>query len=414
MEVDIPFGHRHEMVVFPHACAPAGIGRMAGSGADETSIITAALHHPLASPTLQDFLRQAGDLLIVVNDGTRATPTGRILEILAETLQGVPRLKIVVATGLHRAPTEAEYQSILGGAYTRFRDVTAAHDGNSLDDLTWVKNVDDKILINPAVAEAGRILVINSVEPHFFAGYTGGRKSFLPGLAGYPSVEASHAGAVSEAAAPLRTAGNPVREFIDASTRFLDMSRVFAIQVVLDRFDKIVIAAVGNMDRAFAVACAGATKFYTMTVGRRFDIVLAQVRPPLDINLYQTEKAWEHARYALKPGGILICVSACAQGIGSGFYWRLVEKYPDHSRWLGLAGRPYEMGLHKLVRIARMRESGELWLVSTIDEQTAQRFWYTAKPSVQAAVDEAFVRKGPHAAMLIVDDAALTVPVIAE
>lgn len=414
MKLDIPFNYQGETVTFSPGCAPDYIGRTAGGEVNQAALVAEAVAVPLGLPPLADFLRKVSDMLVVVNDGTRATPSGLILETIYETMQSVPRLKILVATGLHRTPTEEEYRGILGPTYDRLREVTSAHDGNTVENLTPVRSGPLEILVNPALAEAEYILVINSVEPHFFAGYTGGRKSFLPGLAGYPTVEASHAGAVLEAAAPLRTAGNPVREFIDQNTGFLDPSRVFAIQVVLDRFDKIVAAAAGNIDEAFAAACAGAYNFYTMPVGRRYDIVLAVVKPPLDINLYQTEKAWEHARYALKQGGILICVSACRQGIGSEFYQRLGRKYPDHSQWLALADRPYEMGLHKLVRTARLWEQGELWLVSAIDDQTACTFRYEPKPTVQAALDEAFAVKGPDASALIIDDAALTIPIVTE
>jgi len=414
MELQILVGSRSETVVFPDRSRPDRIGRTAGDELDIPALLRRACEQPIASPPLADFLRGAKNLLIVVNDATRATPTGVILEAIRDELKTVPEVKIVVATGLHRAPTGEEYRAILGAAHNDFRAVCFAHNGHQLDELEWIDGGQEKILINPALLGAERVLIINSVEPHFFAGYTGGRKSLLPGLAGYPSVEASHAGAVSELAAPLRVADNPVRRFIQRNTNFIDSVQVFAVQVVLDRFDKIAQAFAGNIDPAFSRACAGAYKFYTMPVERRYDIVLALVPSPLDINLYQTEKAWEHAKYALKPGGILICVSACHEGIGSEFYRQLAEKYPDFSRWLSLAEQPYEMGLHKLVRTARMRNQGELWLVSDLDSETVRRFWYEPKTSVQKAVDEALAIRGRDALILIVDDAALTVPVFAE
>jgi len=412
MELHIPFGTRVETVAVPNDISLDRIGRSAADDVDAVALLRDAFARPVDSPPLQEFLAGAQSLLVVVNDATRATPTGLILDFLREQLAAVPKLKILVATGLHRAATEEEYRTILGAGYNDFRGICQSHDGNRPEDLEWVSGGQHEILVNPALLRAERILVINSVEPHFFAGYTGGRKSFLPGLAGYPSVEKSHAGAVSEAAAPLRVSGNPVRGFIESNTGFIDPARVFAVQAVLDRFDKIARVFVGNIDAAFGLACAEAHKFYTMAVNRRYEIVLAVVRPPLDINLYQAEKAWEHARGALKAGGVLICVSACREGIGSTFYRRLGEIYPDQSGWLALAGQPYEMGLHKLVRTARMRAQGELWLVSDIDDDTARRFWYEPKESVQAAVDEAVARAGQKPHLLIVDDAALTVPVV--
>jgi len=412
MELQVPLGSRSETVVFPDEAEPDRIGRAAGGAVNVRSLLRQALKQPVASPPLADFLRGVKSLLVVVNDATRTTPTGLILEVIRDEIKAVPRLEIVVATGLHRAPTHEEYRTILGPVHNDFRGVCFAHDGYQPENLEWIDGGREKILVNLAVRRAERILLISSVEPHFFAGYTGGRKSFLPGLAGYPSIEASHAGAVYESAAPLHIAHNPVREFIERNTTFVDPAKVFTVQAVLDRFDKIAQAFAGNIDSAFRQACAGAHKFYTIPVARRYDIVLALVRPPMDINLYQAEKAWEHAKYALKPGGILICVSACTEGVGSDFYQRLVEEYPDHAQWAALAEKPYTMGLHKLVRTARMRKLGELWLVSDIDSETARRFWYEAKASVQAALEEAWGVKGPNASVLIIDDAALTVPVV--
>ena len=414
MHLEIPYGLQSEKVVWNARYAPDRVGRVAGGVADPAPLIRQACAQPVDSVPLDEFLRRARDLLVVINDATRATPTGTILHALREKLAAVPRVKIVVATGLHRAPNDDEYRTLLGPTHDDFRAVCFAHDGNKPEELEWVDGGEQRVLINPSVPAADRILVINSVEPHFFAGYTAGRKSFLPGLAGYPSVEASHAGAVAEAAAPLRVAGNPIREFIDRNTGFIDCAKVFALQVVLDRDDKIARVYAGNIDSTFRLACAVAHKFYTMPVHRRYEIVLALVRPPLDINLYQTEKAWEHARYGLVQGGILICVSRCREGAGSDFYQRLNVEYPDHAQWLELEHQPYRMGLHKLVRTARMWRQGDLWVVSDVDEDTARRAWYEPKPSVQQALDDALAKQGREASLLIIDDAALTVPVVVE
>ena len=413
MELVVPFGEETQRIVWS-GHPPDRIGRMSTGVSDVATLIRQTCAQPLDSPALGEFLRGAKDLLVVINDATRATPTGQILHALHEQLAAVGRLSIIVATGLHRAPTDDEYRTLLGPTHDDFRSVCIAHNGNKPESLEWVDGGERRILMNPAISAADRILVINSVEPHFFAGYTAGRKSFLPGLAGYPSVEASHAGAVSEAAAPLQIKGNPIREFINRNTAFVDRAKVFALQVVLDRDDKIAGVCAGNIDSAFRLACAVAHKLYTMPVHRRYEIVLALVRPPLDINLYQTEKAWEHARYALAPGGILVCASACREGAGSDFYERLNAEYPDHSRWLALADQPYRLGLHKLVRTARMWQQGELWVISGVDELTARRAWYEPKPSVQQALDEALAKKGAEASMLIIDDAALTVPVVVD
>ncbi len=412
MELHLPFSTAVERIAVPDSLPADRIGRTAGDDTPAEDILRRALASPLQSSSLADFCRAAADLLVVINDTTRSTPTGLILAAIQEILPPPERVHIIVATGLHRAPTEEEYQLLLGDAYDRWRGRTIAHDGWAVDELVEVDGGSSPVLVHPALKAARHILVITSVEPHFFAGYTGGRKSFLPGLAGYPSVEESHAHAVSEEAQPLRIAGNPVREFISGNTDFLRGKAIFSIQVVLDRFDKIVFAAAGDVDESFTAACVAARSFYTMSVSRRYDIVVALVRPPLDLNLYQTEKAWEHARYAVNQGGIALCASACPQGIGSRFYERLISAYPDQSQWLQLADQPYEMGAHKLVRTARMRAHAELWLVSTLEHNLVRQYGYEPKESLQSAMTEAVALKGDDATTLIIDDAALTVPIL--
>jgi nickel-dependent lactate racemase len=366
-----------------------------------------AIAAPLEAPLLAEFLRGAKSPLIVVNDATRSTPTGAILQAMWPVLSATPNWRVIVATGLHRAPTAAEVRVIFGTLEEHVGPRLLVHDGYDEAALTTVES-DNLVRMNRAVIEADRLLVINSVEPHFFAGYTGGRKSILPGLAGEKTIERSHAGAVSAAAAPLSVDDNPVRQFIHAHTQFVDPRRIWAMQVVLDREERIAAAFAGDVDVTFARACAAANEFYVVALDRTYDIVLSAVHPPLDLNLYQTMKGWELSQAGVRDGGVVIVTSPCPQGVGAAFYTRLIDTYPDPATWLRLESGPYRLGVHKLVRTARALARFRLFAVTDMPEAEVARYGYEGFTSLDRAVADAVEHVGPAPHVLVVEDSALT------
>jgi nickel-dependent lactate racemase len=404
----IRFGEKIVPLALPVSAQLTVVGRRARAGVDGGEVLSNALREPIKAPSLTDFLRDSQSPLVVVNDATRSTPTAMILSHILPALNHHPGWKAIVATGLHRQPTEAELAQIFGAILPDIRDRILIHDGRDAKNMTIVKSELGDVLVNNAALRADRLTLINSVEPHFFAGFTGGRKSLIPGLAGYETVERSHAGAVSPTSEPLRSKGNPVREFIDYSTQVIPAERLWAIQVVLDSNDLVAAAFVGNVDQCFARACTTAREYYTVELDRQYDIVIAAVHPPLDLNLYQIEKGWELCQKAVRDGGMLSVTSPCTEGVGSAFYQRLSEEFPNQEDWLALAGRPYTMGLHKLVRTARAKMRFRLVAVTNMHTHEVRRFGYEAHDTIHDAIDAALAHAGETAQVLIVNDAGLT------
>jgi nickel-dependent lactate racemase len=345
---------------------------------------------------------------VVVNDATRSTPTEAMLSTLLPSLLQTPNWQVIVATGLHRAPAEFELHRIFGNQLSQVRSRLLIHNGYDQASLQAWESTDGPVYINQAVASADRLVLLSSVEPHFFAGYTGGRKSIVPGLAGKDSVQRSHAGAVFAEAGPLRIDGNPVREYIHKNTMFIDQRRAWSIQTVLDAHDRLAAAFAGDIDKTFDAACAVARKYYVQSVARAYDIVLAAVYPPLDINLYQAQKGWELSQLAVKDDGVLVVTSPCTEGAGSPFYARLSETFPNKGEWTSLATRPYTMGLHKLVRTGRARSRIRLMAVTNMPATEIERYGYEAHASVDDAIRAAIAHVGLPARALVVEDAALT------
>ncbi|GAB4318021.1 MAG: nickel-dependent lactate racemase [Candidatus Zixiibacteriota bacterium] len=404
----IRYGSRDLTLSWPDSVDVTAVGRRSASNGNTQSVLSEAIAHHVHAPSLRDFLEHAEYPLVVVNDATRSTPTAAVLELMLPTLKLHPHWRAIVATGLHRAPTGDEMAQIFGGCLPNIRDRILIHDGRDENALIRVESPAGPVFVNSVLNKADRLILINSVEPHFFAGFTGGRKSLIPGLAGYKTVEQSHAGAVSPASAPLRVRGNPVREYIERATQVVPKERLWAFQVVLDAADEVVAAIAGDVDSAFARACSAACEYYTVPIESRFDIVLAAVHPPLDLNLYQMQKGWELCQAAVRDGGALIVTSPCLEGVGSPFYQRLSEEFPNQDDWLALAGRPYTMGLHKLVRTGRMRQRCRLMAVTNMSPVELQRFGYEPFGDINEAIAAACAQVGKPARALVVHDAALT------
>ncbi|HUU44195.1 MAG TPA: lactate racemase domain-containing protein, partial [Acidobacteriota bacterium] len=347
------YGGRDIPLSIPDGVALDVVGRRDAGDINERAILREALAAPLGAPDIATFLKGARAPLVIVNDHTRSTPTGLMLTPLLPALSACPGWRVIVATGLHRGPSPDELRRMFGDVLDSVADRLLVHNARDSAVLTAAESVDGPIQLNRVVFESDRIVILTSVEPHFFAGYTGGRKSFIPGLSGADTIQQSHAGAMFPIATPLVIEGNPVRRFIQDNTGMVAAARIWVLQAVLDRQDRIAAAFAGDIDKTFTPACRAARNYYAVPIDGTYDIVLSAIHPPLDENLYQAQKGWEHSLTGVRDGGALIIAAACHGGIGSPFYAALGTQYPDPTLWSALEAKPYTMGLHKLVRTAR-------------------------------------------------------------
>lgn len=181
--------------------------------------------------------------------------------------------------------------------------------------------------------EADGIIVIGSVEPHYFAGYTGGRKFLLPGLAGLESTVMNHSLAADERSRILALGGNPVHEdMMEALEVFGRFDDIFSIQLVVNAEHEISYASSGHIVRSFEGAIKHAKEIYVPTVAERADIVISVAKPPLDIDLYQSQKAVDNVKLAVKQDGVIILVSPCRDGIGDRGFYDLLASGPEMKR----------------------------------------------------------------------------------
>ncbi|MCE5264198.1 MAG: lactate racemase domain-containing protein, partial [Deltaproteobacteria bacterium] len=170
MKLEIPYGDTIETIDLADGNVEQVIIPNTVETADEAETLRSAIFNPLGSPGIEDFLKDRKNILLLVNDATRPTPTGAILEILSPLLRG-RNFKILIATGSHRAPTEEEYDFIFGKLYAELKDRVHVHDAKKSPcySLGKTRHGND-LMLNTLVREADAIIPIGSIEPHYFAG----------------------------------------------------------------------------------------------------------------------------------------------------------------------------------------------------------------------------------------------------
>ncbi len=212
----------------------------------------------------------------------------------------------------------------------------------------------EAVYLNKAYFEADSVCAIGSVEPHYFAGYTGGRKSLIPGLSDFKTVERNHNLANSLDAAPMKLKGNPVAEHLGEMLDLVDTSKCLSLQIVTDANRAIAGVFAGDLNDSFEKAVNCAAGIFGHTVRHRYDTVMCEVLPPLDGNLYQAQKGLENCQQAVADGGTAVVISACAEGIGSQHFWDLANGWNREDNRPG-DGRLH-FGSHKLSRVNEMRK----------------------------------------------------------
>ena len=371
---------------------------------DELTVLRESLDHPVDSEPLSSFI--ADEFLLVVNDAQRPTPTPRVLDALFERVQH-QNFRIAIATGSHSPPKDEEFTYIFGDHYHKLKDKIYIHKARESSHTyygTTSQGVD--VYFDDILDKYKKVITIGSVEPHYFAGLTGGRKTFLPGLAAYQTIEQNHKFALEKEARNLALKGNPVHDCMEEAATLLK-NDVFAISTVIDKNRRVYACSSGDIFASFYQAADWSRKVYCVPAPKR-DIVLAAAPYPMDISLYQAQKAIENGKLALNDKGILILVAQCWDGIGLDTFYQLLKKCKTPGEALETLKKGYKLGYHKAGKIAELACRAEIWAVTDLDPQILRDVFMKPYTSVQAAVNDAVEIKGGE--VLVLPEASMTVP----
>ena len=358
------------------------------------------------------FMDLPGSLLVIVNDGTRPTPTRFILDAIGEDLDKA-NASFLVATGSHRAPTPEEYGFIFGSWYERFRDRVFVHDGFAMDQMDYYGKTSrgTELYLNSLVGKASRILVIGSVEPHYFAGYTGGRKAFLPGVAAFCSIEQNHKLALAPEACTLALEGNPVHDDLMEAVALIK-APVYSIMTVLDRNHEIDTVCAGDLKTSFEDAVKAAEAIFTASLAEKAEIVVTVAPYPMDVDLYQSQKAIDNAKLALRDGGTMILVSACREGIGGEAFARLLSSASTPDEVLRKIEDGFKLGYHKAAKMAEVFKRATVEAYTELDDSTLESIFIKPVHDLQKALDDAVEKYGSKCKVVFMPDGSVTVPLV--
>ncbi|MEW6685335.1 MAG: nickel-dependent lactate racemase [Candidatus Edwardsbacteria bacterium] len=377
---------------------------------DEGKILHRAMENPIGSKSFDEFLSEAKDILFIVNDATRPTPTAKVLKIIYPQIKD-KNIKFLIATGIHRAPTPEEYLEIFGELHHEFKDRIYCHEAKKEEDMVYLGTSKNgtEMYVNKLGVEAHKIVIIGSVEPHYFAGYTGGRKAFLPGIASYKTIEQNHKLALNISAKALNLEGNPVHEDMEDAIQTIKEKEIFCLMTVLDRHERIFAATAGDISKSLKAAIDKAHRVFSVEIKEKADIVVAVAPYPMDIDLYQSQKALDNGKLALNDNGIIILVSKCRKGVGEEAFIKLLSSCRTPQDVLDKIDKEFKLGYHKAAKIAEIARWAQMWAVTSLDDELLKSIFIKPFHTLQEAVEAAIAEKGEEKILFLMN-ASLSVP----
>jgi nickel-dependent lactate racemase len=362
---------------------------------------------------------------VVFTDSTRAVPDHVLVPALLRELEAAgvrdEDITLLCGVGMHRPSTGQEKVRKLGGeVVARYRVIDhRPSDPAQLVDLGTSDGV--PLMVNRLATEADVLVATGVVEPHQYAGYSGGRKTVAIGAGGEATIAATHGpGMLDDAGTRLgRIEGNRFHEAVTESARRAGLC--FILNVVQDGAHRAVALRAGEPQAAFAELVGIARTVYEVPVTRQFDVVVAGVDSPKDVNLYQASRAasylWFAPRPVVRQGGLMIVPARCPEGVGEGvgeqhFYELLSRAEDPQSLIADLHQRGYPPGGQRAYIMAQVLAGCEVVVVGAEDPDAVKQCHMTPAATMEEAFGLAQARMGRQLEALIVPHALLSLPVV--
>ena len=385
---------------------------------DAHATLLEAIRAPLDRAPLRELVRPGQRVAISVCDITRAQPRREMLQALFEEMPQVQPgdVTILIATGTHRTNTPAELERMLGrDILGRYRVIN--HDSRNPSTLARAGTTSTgvPVYLNREWLDADIRITTGFVEPHFFAGFSGGPKMVAPGLAGLETVMVLHD--VHHIGHPLATwgvtEGNPVHDDVREIARMVTVH--FAVDVTLNREQRITAAFAGDVFAEHAAACAYAKTTAMRQVPAPFDCVLTTNSGyPLDQNLYQTVKGMSAAAKIVKTGGTIVCAAECRDGLPShGAYGKVLGSAPTPAALLEMISAPgYSVPDQWQVQVQAQIQTKADVLVKTggLRAEEVRAAHFTPINDIEETVRERLLKAGPSSTLCVLPQGPQTIP----
>jgi nickel-dependent lactate racemase len=418
MKVNLAYGKSHLPIEVPDRQTTVIVPTPKPGLADEQAAIVQALDRPIGTPALRDLIKPTSRICISFTDITRATPNHRLIPWLLQYLSHVPRENITLLNqlGTHRPNTREELETMLTPEVVRnYRVLNHEPENHAAHvQLGTMRDGVTPALINRHVVAADVRIVTGFIEPHFFAGFSGGIKGIIPGTGALESVMANHGFKnIGDPNATFGvTFGNPLWEELREVA--LRVGPSFVLNVSLNEQRQITGVFAGDLIEAHRVGCEFVRQSAMQKVDAPFDVVVTTNSGyPLDLNLYQGVKGMSAGARIIKPGGTLILACECREGIpAKSPLDKLIHSASSSEEILAMLATPgfvrpeqWQAQIQALVQ-----RKAQVLLYSTLPDETVRRCFLTPCSDISAAVRERLAALGPQARVAVLPQGPLTIP----
>lgn len=387
MRFSLPYGHSMLSCLVPKSCVACCVSPKKWRTGPRCSPVKAALGHPVGMPRLKQLASHSHSAVIVTCDKTRGLPSRiTIPAILRELDSGGldrDRVEVLVATGLHKGETLSDVKERLGDELVE--DLTVhIHNSDDRGQLVFLGRLSSGVplYLNRAVVESELVVLESTVEPHFFAGLTGGSKVVLPGVAGTETILGNHNWRnIDDSRSRYGVIENPVRFEADESLRHL--RKPFALNLVLDSRKQIVHASSGDTIASFKMTARAVNRHSRVRVTRRPDLVITSNGGyPLDRNVYQCVKGIAVPEQVLHRESKIIMVSECIDGVG-------------HQEFLNLLASDSPSQVYERLRGSQTATTDQ-WEVQVLCRILRRNpVWFVTRPELSSEIERMHMRYAP-------------------
>ena len=413
--INLPYGHEKQILHVEDSRLKAVLAPAHGQKQSETqqAIVQSALENPIGTPRLCELVKGKEKIVVITSDHTRPVPSGVTMPLLLKEIRlGNPNAQItlLVATGMHRPTTEAELRAKYGDEIVD-NETFVIHKAKESDDMAFFGTLPSggELWLNKLVKEADLVVSEGFIEPHFFAGFSGGRKSILPGVASAKTVLYNH-NAIFIANAHARQGSldeNPIhRDMLFAAEQ---AKLAFILNVLIDAEKHVIAAVAGHHEQAHRAGCSLCEQITRVTPVVSDIAITSNGGYPLDQNVYQSVKGMTAAESCVRPGGAVIICAALGDGHGGEAFYRWFADRPDAKAVAdAIESVPPEntfMDQWEAQILARVMFKADCWFVTGEENrELIESMHLRWAPDADTALAEATEKLGADATVTVIPD----------
>lgn len=420
MKVTLAYGKNGLNVTVPDdstVIEPAHLERIE----DEHEAVSSALRNPSGTKPLREMVKSSDRVVIVISDITRPTPNEKLIPWILEELPHVPLENVTIINGLgtHRDQTREEFIEMLGETVVDTVRIINHH-CHEKSELTHLgtSSFGCEVYLNKEYVEADFRIVTGFIEPHFFAGFSGGPKGIMPGIAGIETILTFHNAKMI--GHPLATWGilddNPLQAMTREVNTFCKPD--FLLNVALDGEKKITNVFAGELVLAHGIGCAYVKEHAMVKCDGRFDVVITtNAGYPLDQNLYQAVKGMDAARMIVKQGGTIICAAECSEGMPEhGNFVKILKMRQSPKEILEMINDPsFQMfDQWEAQRLAMIQEWANVYVYSTLSDESVKIAMLNPTKDIEETLKVLMGKYGPEMSIAVLPLGPLTIPYVQE